>query len=160
MNKLKITLLAFLMAICFVPQAQQSVNHKFSTEGPKIIAIVNRADWCPVCKANGERFGQNIMPYTSKGLMILVNDLTNDSTTAKSIAELKKYAVYKQIYEAKRKGVGKIMQACGLIHGKNKSMASGIVTFIDLKTLKILNETSIAVTDQEMKSIIDTLLIK
>ena len=37
-------------------------------------------------------------------------------------------------------------------------MASGIVTFIDAKTLKVLSETSIATADAEMKTIIKNLL--
>ncbi len=51
-----------------------------------------------------------------------------------------------------------MLQSCGLVDGKNKSMETGIVTFVDAKTLKVLNETSIAVTDAEMKTIIDNLL--
>ena len=51
-----------------------------------------------------------------------------------------------------------MMQVCGIVHGKNKNMTSGIITFINAKTLKVLSETSIAITDAEMKTIIDNLL--
>ena len=30
---------------------------------PKLIAVVNRANWCGVCKANGPRFGALLTPY-------------------------------------------------------------------------------------------------
>jgi hypothetical protein len=51
-----------------------------------------------------------------------------------------------------------MMEVCGIVHGKDKSMASGIVPFIDAKTLNGLSEASIAITDLEMKTIIDNLL--
>jgi len=154
MNKLHIPILlsSLLMAIGFSAKAQQTDSNI------KLIAVVNRANWCAVCKANGERFGSNISPYAAKGVEIMMNDLTNDSTIAASKEELKKLGVYKQVYTTSRKGVGKMMQSCGLVSGKNKQMVSGIVTFIDAKTLKVLNETSIAVSDQEMKGLIDQLL--
>ena len=100
------------------------------------------------------------MQYTSKGMTVIINDLTNDSTIEKSKATLKKSSLYRQIYKINRKGMGRMLQGCGFIHGKNKSMASGIVTFIDAKTLKVLGETSIAITDTEMNKTIDAFLNK
>ena len=158
MTKLKLISALFLMAMSFMSYGQETSGTQPTTAETKIIAVVNRANWCSVCKANGERFGNNIMTYTSKGVAIVMNDLTDDSTIAKSKAELKNSSLYKQIYKTNRNGVGRMMQVCGLIHGKDKSMASGIVTFIDAKTLKVLSETSIAITDAEMKVIIENLL--
>ena len=137
---------------------QETSGKKSSTVEAKLIAVVNRANWCGVCKANGERFGNNIMPYATKGLRIIMNDLTDETTIANSKADLKKTALYKQIYKTNRKGLGRMMQVCGIVHGKDKSMASGIVTFIDANTLKVLSETSISITDAEMKTIIENLL--
>jgi hypothetical protein len=158
MTKLKFLSALFLMAMSFTCYAQETNGKQSTSTEIKIIAVVNRANWCVVCKANGERFGNTIMPYATKGLAIVMNDLTNDTTIAKSKAELKQSSIYKQIYKTNRKGVGRMMQVCGIIHGKDKSMASGIVTFIDAKTLKVLSATSIAITDAEMKTIIDNLL--
>lgn len=158
MQKLKLMSALFLMAMSFMSYGQETSGKQSTTVETKIIAVVNRANWCGVCKANGERFGNNIMPYAAKGLTIVVNDLTDETTIAKSKANLKKSALYKQIYKTNRKGVGRMMQVCGLIHGKDKSMASGIVTFIDANTLKVLSESSIAITDAEMKNIIENLL--
>jgi hypothetical protein len=158
MSKLKLTSALFLMAMSFMSSGQETSGKQSTTVETKVIAVVNRANWCGVCKANGERFGNNIMPYATKGLAIVMNDLTDENTIAKSKTDLKKSSIYKQIYKTNRKGVGRMMQVCGIVHGKNKSMASGIVTFVDAKTLKVLSETSIAITDAEMKTIIDKLL--
>lgn len=158
MQKLKSLSTLFLIAMSFMSYGQETSGKKSSTVEAKLIAVVNRANWCGVCKANGERFGNNIMPYASKGLRIIMNDLTDETTIANSKADLKKTALYKQIYKTNRKGVGRMMQVCGIVHGKDKSMASGIVTFIDANTLKVLSETSISITDAEMKTIIENLL--
>jgi len=157
-KNLKLITALFLMAMSFVSYGQKTSSTQSTTAEIKVIAVVNRANWCAVCKANGERFGNNIMPYATKGLAIVMNDLTNETTIAKSKDDLKKSSVYKQIYKTNRKGVGRMMQVCGIVHGKEKTMASGIVTFIDAKTLKVLSETSIAITDVEMKTIIENLL--
>lgn len=146
------------MAMSFISYGQETSNTQPITVETKIIAVVNRANWCGVCKANSERFGNNIITYSTKGLTIVTNDLTDETTIAKSKVDLKKSVLYKQIYKSNRKGVGRMMQVCGIVHGKDKQMASGIVTFIDAKTLKILSESSIAITDAEMKTIIDNLL--
>jgi len=158
MEKLKLMSALFLMAMSFMSFGQETGGEQSTAVETKVIAVVNRANWCSVCKANGERFGNNMMPYAAKGLAIVINDLTDETTIAKSKADLKKSSLYKLIYETNRKGVGRLMQVCGILHGKNKNMATGIVTFIDAKTLKVLSETSIATADAEMKTIIENLL--
>jgi hypothetical protein len=150
MKKLKLISVVLFVAVNLLIKAQ--------TTNAKVIAVVNKASWCGVCKANGERISNNLMPYTTKGLGIVMNDLTDKASIAKSKDELKKLTLYKQIYKTSRKGVGRMMQYCGIIHGKNKNMVSGIITFIDANTLKVLAETSIAITDAEMKTIIDKFL--
>lgn len=158
MSNLKLISALFLMAMSFMSHAQETSGKQSTAVETKIIAVVNRANWCGVCKANGERFGNNIMPYSTKGLTIIINDLTDETTILKSKADLKKSTLYKQIYKSNRKGVGRMMQVCGILHGKDKQMKSGIVTFIDAKTLKVISEASIAITNAEMKIIIDNLL--
>jgi hypothetical protein len=140
MKNLKLITALFLMVMSFVSYGQETSSTQSTTDEIKVIAVVNKANWCAVCKANGERFGNNIMPYATKGLTIVMNDLTNETTIAKSKADLKKSSLYKQIYKTNRKGVGRMMQVCGIVHGKEKTMASGNVTFIDAKTLKVLSE--------------------
>lgn len=160
MDKLKAVFTLFSMSISLLSHGQETIGIQPAKYTSKIIAVINRADWCSVCKANGERFGKNIMPYTSKGLAIITNDLTDDLTIEKSKVKLKRASLYKQIYETRRKGVGRMMQVCGFIHGKNRSIATGMVTFIDAKTLKVVGGTSIAIADTEMSQIIENLLNK
>ena len=38
------------------------------TANPKLIAVVNRANWCGVCKANAERFTAVLIPYSANGV--------------------------------------------------------------------------------------------
>lgn len=46
----------------------------------KVIAFINKASWCPVCKANGPRFEKDIMPMAMAGpltrrqILILMHD--------------------------------------------------------------------------------------
>ncbi|THU35802.1 hypothetical protein FAM09_20595 [Niastella caeni] len=160
MNKLKTFFSLLSMSITFLSHGQETNGIQPTVYPSKIFAVINRADWCSICKANGERFGKNIIPYASKGLVIITNDLTDDSTIEKSKAELKRSSLYMQIYETRRKGVGRMMQVCGFIHGKNRSIATGIVTFIDAKTRKVLSEKSLAIANIEMNQIIGNLLNK
>lgn len=151
MKKVKFLFAILLLATSFVANAQNGNS--------KLIAVVNRANWCMVCKANGERFGANLMPYAAKGVTILLNDLTNDTTIAASNTALKNAGVYKAVYSVKRKGMGKMLQSCGLAKDKtSKSLPSGIVTFINPTTHKQLKQLSIAISDEEMKTTIDNLL--
>ena len=146
------------MAISLVGNAQdmpaQSLN-------PKLIAVLNRANWCNVCRANGQRFGAVLMPYAAKGVNIYINDLTNSTTKATSEAELQKANVYEAVTTVPRKGMGKVLKACGLLHDKKQlSDVSGIVTLIDPKTHRQLTQFSIARSDGEVKNTIDNLLKK
>jgi hypothetical protein len=158
MKSLKLLSAFYLIVMAFMSYGQETSNPKSITVETQVIAVVNRANWCAVCKANSERFGKNIMPYSTKGLAIVMNDLTDETTIEKSKAELKKSALYKQIYKNDRNGVGRMMKACGIVQDKHKQLVSGIVTFIDAKTMKVLSEKSITITDTEMKTIIDNLL--
>jgi hypothetical protein len=159
MKRLKTVIAILLMATSFVSNAQDSQDIPKQPDNPKLIAVVNRANWCAVCKANGERFGALIMPYAAKGLNIYMNDLTNDTTKAASKLELEKANVYDAVITIPRKGMGKMLKSCGLAKDKKQSsLPSGIVTFINPKTHKQIKQVSIASTDEEMKTTIENLL--
>lgn len=158
MKKITVLSALFLMAMGFMSYGQETGGTPSTEVETNLIAVVNRANWCGICKANGERFGNNLMFYASRGVTIIINDLTDSTSIAQSQAKLKESSVYRQIYKANRKGIGRMMQACGILHGKDKSMIAGIVTFIDAKRLKVLSTSSIAVTDEEMRTLIDNLL--
>lgn len=150
MKKLKTFFAILLMALSFVSNAQDSQHN------PKLIAVVNRANWCAVCRANGARFGALIMPYATKGLSIYMNDLTNDTTRATSKLELEKANIYDAVITIPRKGMGKMLKSCGLVKDKKQSsLPSGIVTFINPNTHKQIKQLSISTSDDEMKAVID-----
>jgi len=97
----------------------------------KVIAVVNRADWCSVCQANHARAGQALGEAAADGsVKILVNDLTNEETTKKSAERLK---------------------AAGLDKSMAPYLASGVITFFDAKTKKVLSQITVANADPEIK---------
>ena len=61
----------------------------------KVIALVNKASWCHVCKENGPRFEKDIMPVAmqNKDLQIVTNDLTNAKIKAASLPLLQQAGV-------------------------------------------------------------------
>ncbi|HVM88812.1 MAG TPA: hypothetical protein VMT76_11550 [Puia sp.] len=91
---------------------------------PKIYAVINRADWCPVCKANGGKIMSEVMP-ACKNLKVqfVANDLTNDKSISASVAELKKNNLYNTVKETK---------------------ATGIILLVDAKTKKLVKQISVA----------------
>ena len=155
---MKSMLIPALLAVGFASYAQNNTM-QLASPNIKLIAVVNRANWCRVCTANGERFASVLYPYEAKGVIILVNDLTNDSTIAFSKTELEKADVYNAVYSIKRKGVGRMMQSCGLAKRKKQEVVpSGIVTFINPQTHKQLKQMNIAASNEEMKTTIDNFL--
>lgn len=155
MKKVKMIIATLMLATSFGSYAQMSEN----STNPKLIAVVNRANWCGVCKANAERFSKVLMPYSAKGVNIYLNDLTNDSTKVASRQELEKANVYETVNTILRKGMGKALKACHLVKDKKQTQdIAGIVTFIDPVSHKQLKQISISVSDEEMNSIITKLL--
>ena len=40
-----------------------SANAQSKPVAPKVYAVINKANWCPVCQANGERIMKEVMPW-------------------------------------------------------------------------------------------------
>lgn len=155
MKKVQLIIAVFLVASGFSSYAQVLPH----SSDPKLIAVVNKANWCGVCKANAERFGAVLLPYASEGVNIYFNDLTNKATKVASQQELQKANVYETVTSIPRKGVGKMLKACGLVKDKKQTQdVAGIVTFIDAKTHKQLKQISIGESDAEIQKIINNLL--
>ncbi len=155
MKKGKLFIAALLLAISFNSYAQMPAH---LTES-KLIAVVNTADWCRVCKENGARFGAVLTPYASNGVNIYLNDLSNNSTKVASQEVLEKAGVYKATTTIPRKGMGKMLKACGIVKDKKqKADVAGVVTFINAKTHKQVKQVSISIPDAEMQEIITNLL--
>jgi hypothetical protein len=155
MNRLKVIITACLLTASMLGLAQE----KQINQTVKLIAVVNQANWCAVCKANGQRFVELINSYSSQGVSVYFNDLTNDTTTQASKKILEKEGLYDAVITIPRKGMGKMLKACRIIDDKKQTtLASGIVTFISPVSHRQLKQESIAATDIELKKIIDNLL--
>ncbi|MDB4583095.1 hypothetical protein N9164_08080 [Draconibacterium sp.] len=108
----------------------------FAGTGAKVIAVVNKADWCPVCQKNGMR-AMETFKANNKDMVILfvANDLTNDETKAKSAKELKKLGLEKAV--AKHNG-------------------TGVAYFFDAESKKLINEVSVAKPNEELAEALKT----
>lgn len=97
---------------------------------PKVFAVINKADWCPTCQANGARIMSEVIP-ACKNLKVkfLPNDLTNDQTIAKSGEGLKKNKLAVAVQSVK---------------------STGVILLIDAKTKKIIKEISVAKPSAEI----------
>jgi len=96
----------------------------------KVIAVVNKADWCSVCKANGDRAMAAFMSNNKDmAILFLGNNVTDDKTEEKSAEELKKYGLDKEM--AKHTG-------------------TGVAYFFNAKSKKLINEISIAEPDNKL----------
>ncbi|MGA9649814.1 hypothetical protein [Pedobacter sp.] len=99
----------------------------------KIIAVVNKASWCTVCKENGPRFEKEIMPMVmgDKNVSMVVNDLSDDKTKASSQA---------------------MLQKAGIPSFAKEHNATGALYFVDAKSKKVISEVSLAKSNEEIKT--------
>ena len=135
MKKLTLILTTLLFVTGFAANAQE--GKAAATPAPKIYAVVNRANWCTVCKENGQRAGMVLGSYVPKGISIVMNDLTDKTTAHASKAALKKEGLYAAVSEEK---------------------ATGVVTFVDAATKKKIKTISIAENDEKLKADINSIL--
>lgn len=107
-----------------------SANAQSKAATPKVYAVINKADWCPACQANGARVMSEVIP-ACKDLKVkfVANDLTNEQTIAKSTAELKKNKVFNTVKETK---------------------STGVILLVDAKTKKIIKHISVTKTSEEI----------
>ncbi len=95
----------------------------------KVIAIGTKADWCSICKAYA---GRTVEAFTLNNqdhfFQLLVNDITNEESKAKS-----KPAIVK----------------AGFSKSLENLMAAGVFSFYDAKTKKLLAQVTVANTPEE-----------
>src|SRR5260221_8113856 len=110
-------------------------------QSPKIIALINKASWCPVCQANGPHFEKDIMPMAmaNKDVQIVMNDLSDSQTKATSLPMLKK---------------------AGITAFAKKNTGTGTLYFIDAKSKKLISQVSLAESDEEIKKVFMAALAK
>jgi hypothetical protein len=107
-----------------------SARAQSKTVIPKVYAVINRADWCPVCRANGAKVANEVIPSCKNlNVKFLSNDLTNEKTVATSLAELKKNNVLNSVKEIK---------------------STGLIILIDGKTKKVIGKISVAAPSGEI----------
>ena len=107
----------------------------------KVIALVNKASWCPVCQANGPRFEKDVMPMAmaNKDVQIVMNVLSDDKTKAASLP---------------------MLQKAGIASFARKNTGTGTLYFIDAKSKKLISEVSLAKSDEEIKKVYMAALAK
>jgi thiol:disulfide interchange protein len=88
---------------------------------PEVIAVINKADWCGVCKANGPRAMEVFMKNNTDGaIKFISNDLTNDQSKKESAVALKKVGL-DQVIE-KYRGTGQVL----FFHSQNKTLINRV----------------------------------
>lgn len=127
MKKVKSMLLTALFAVAFSIGA-------YAQNSTKIIAVVNSASWCSVCKVNGERAMGAFMNNNKDGaIQFIMNDISSAETTQKSAVEVKKV---------------------GLTKAMENYKASGVVYFFDAKTKKLITQITVANSNDEIGFVI------
>ncbi len=111
----------------------------FSQTNKKLVVIITRANWCPTCRANEGKIKNELLPAysNSKEVAVVINDVTNRRTKAKSKP---------------------VLQAAGVYDISLKEQATGLVTIINPATGSILKRLYVSSSLPEMeKAIADAL---
>lgn len=92
--------------------------------GTKIYGVFNSAKWCPVCKANGARFMQEVVPAVQDlGVSFVTNDLTNHASIQQS---------------------EKVLSADNLRSAVKGIKSTGVLILVDNSSKKVLKTISLA----------------
>lgn len=123
MKSFKKVFAATMFAIAFSTGA-------FAQNSSKIIAVVKTANWCSVCKANGERAIAALTENNKDGAyLFLTNDISSPETAKKSAPEIEKL---------------------GLTKAMEPYMATGVVYLFDAKTKKPINQLLMSLSDEDI----------
>lgn len=114
----------FIVQVVLLIAILVSANISYAQDSRKVIAVINKADWCPVCQANGEKMMKEVMPVFSESMVqFIMNDLTSESTKADSKMKLEEAKVYAAV---------------------KKINSTGWMLLIDAETGKLLEKISVA----------------
>lgn len=101
-----------------------SITSLHAQDERKIVAVINKADWCHVCQANGSRVMTDVIPvFKSSPVQFLVNDLSNDKTKMASGEKLMELKIYDAV---------------------KKINSTGLLLLVDANTGKLIDKVSIA----------------
>ena len=107
-------------------------SFRFQNEA-KAIAIVNKADWCSICKAYASRtvstFAEN---NVDNYFTLIVNDMTDETSK-----------------NASKEAIAKV----GLLKSTEASIAAGVISFYDLKSKALLAQVTVANSADEIVAI-------
>jgi thiol-disulfide isomerase/thioredoxin len=99
-------------------------------ESRKLIAVINKADWCAVCQATGEKMMKEVMPvFNESNVEFVMNDLTNDATKAESKMGLDKVNAYDAV---------------------KKISSTGWLLLVDAGTGKLLDKISVVEPSEKL----------
>lgn len=106
--------------------------------GTKVIAVVNKADWCPTCEKNGERAMATLMEHNKdKAVRFIMNDLTNEESKAESVKRLQNVSLEQVMSSFK---------------------ATGMVYFFNAESKELIHQVSVAKSDQELALAMDDVI--
>ena len=96
----------------------------------KVIAVLNKADWCPVCRTHDKRAIPALMENNKDGaIKFIVYDQTDDQTTEKTAKDLK---------------------TAGLEHTIEKHDGAGMVSFFNYKSKEFISQISFAESNDKL----------
>lgn len=139
---MKNLILSLFALVAFGCATNASDNGAKSPESDKkIVVMVNTAEWCPACKANGPRVEKNVISSYMKNpkCQIVVNNMTDDKTKAASKKDCEK---------------------AGITEVASTNKNTGVIYFIDSETKEIISQISVTKSDEEIKKAFDEALAK
>lgn len=99
---------------------------------PKVIALLTKASWCPICQANGPRVMKDVMPMVMKNkeVKMVMNDVSDKKTVATSKP---------------------MLENAGIYEFAQKNPATGMLYFFDAQSKKLISKVSLAEPDKVIK---------
>lgn len=139
MKNLILSIFAVVALGCSANSTNQDV--KSDDNEKKVIVLVNTADWCPACMANGPRVEKNVVSkyMQNEKCQIVVNNMTDDKTKATSKESCDKAEITSVA---------------------SKNTGTGMIYFIDSETKEIISQISVTKTDEEIIKAFDDAIAK
>lgn len=106
---------------------------------PSIAFVVNTASWCPACQKNGERVEKEVLSsyQNNSKVKVIVNDLSNKETKARSSEDL---------------------NAMGLLNVAKENKGTGQILIVDLTSKKVLGTVAVSEPTESIVSKLNTSL--
>ncbi|MBS3770726.1 MAG: hypothetical protein V5A47_13280 [Bacteroidales bacterium] len=123
MRTTKSIITSFILMFIFSMSVMAQSQHE-------VIAVINKADWCPVCEKNGERAMEALKGSNEDGAVKFIgNDLTDEETKAKSKEKLKEYGLYEKMKSYNE---------------------TGVVFFFDTESKELIDKISVAKSSRKL----------